>query len=114
MTQKKFRPKVINGAEPTMAPPAPMNVVLRKDAETAARVAYATGRRDAMTTLAEEMKVLTGQFIAVDDMVESIEAAAVEFDAIIQRINDGTPNEGEVDPEAEARDKARERLILPS
>lgn len=117
MGRKHFRPRVLqpNGNGEAVLPagiPAPLNVVYKKDAETAARIAYATGRRDAMVTLAEEMKVLDGQFIAVTDMVEAIEHAAEEFTAVIERMQAGDTEPQS--PEAEAAAKARERIILPS
>lgn len=94
--------------------PAPMNVVFRKDAERAVRVAYATGRRDAMLALSLEMKALAGQFIAVDDMTEAIEKAAEEFTALIEAHERGEVPPSDQTPEQTAAEKARERIILPS
>lgn len=89
-----------------MTTPVPMNVVLRKDAEVAARVAYATGRRDAMLSFAEELQILSGQFLAVDDVIDAVAKAASEFNDTITRLQE----EREVTP-AEA---ARARIIVPS
>ncbi len=116
MSRKKFTPRAVPGNGGVLVPPtvvpAPMNVVLRKDAERAAQIAYATGRRDAMLTLALEMKVLDGQFIAVTDMVDAIERAAEEFTKTIEAMQQGEPAEAQ--PEKDAAEQARERLILPS
>lgn len=114
MSRKKFTPRVNGGGNLVALPgavPAPVNVVLRKDAERAAQIAYATGRRDAMLALALEMKVLEGQFIAVNDMVEAIEQAAQEF---TKQIEAGVAEPEADTPEKDAAEKARERLILPS
>lgn len=110
MSQKKFKPQIVNGGG-NIGVPAPVNVVLRKDAERAAQVAYATGRRDAMLALAQELSVLEGQFIEVGDMVEAITKAAAEFDVVIAALERG---EAPVDAEAEASAAARARLVLPS
>src|SRR5512137_197687 len=75
------------GALP-MTTPVPMNVVLRKDAEVAARVAYATGRRDAMLSFAEELQILSGQFLAVDDVIDAVAKAASEFNDTITRLQE--------------------------
>ena len=91
VSQKVFKPNPAT---------VPMNVVLRRDAETAARVAYATGRRDAMLALAEEMGVLSGQFMAVDDMIEAITSAAKEFTEVIEQL--------------ESTEITRSRIIVPS
>lgn len=111
MAQKKFKPQIVGGGG-NIGVPAPVNVVLRKDAERAAQVAYATGRRDAMVTLANEMKALDGQFIEVTDMVAAIELAAVEFGEVIAAIEAGETQQP--DPEAKASAEARARLVLPS
>jgi len=100
VSQKKNEP-VIAGR-----PPAPMNVVLRKDAEVAARVAYATGRRDAMLSFAEELQVLSGQFLAVDDVIDAVGKAASEFNDTITRL--------EQEREQTPAEAARARLVLPS
>lgn len=102
MSTKVFKPKVVP------ATPAPMNVVLRKDAEIAARVAYATGRRDAMLSLAQELQSLSGQFLSVDDVVEAITKAASEFNDAIAHLEEG---HDALPTPAEA---ARARIILPS
>ena len=87
----------------------PMNVVLRKDAEIAARVAYATGRRDAMLSLAGEMQGLSGQFLAVDDMIEAITKAASEFNDAITRLEQGHDTIEQTPAEI-----ARARIVVPS
>lgn len=102
MTKPKLQ--IVSGPVPTNV--GPMNVVMRKDAETAARVAYATGRRDALTTLADEMKVLEGEFLAVSDMIDAIEKAAVEFTEVIEQLEAGGPKTPD--------ERARERIIVPS
>lgn len=96
----------------TEKPPAVLNLVRRGDAEVATRVAYATGRRDAMLVLAVEMAAIAGQVIAVDDLIEAVKAAAAEFDVEVERIKKGEPP-AETSEETAAR-KARERLVLPS
>lgn len=84
--------------------PAIANVVLRKDAEIAARVAYATGRRDAMLALAHELQPLQGQFLSVVDVVEAVTKAASEFNESIVRL----------EIEQNASEAARSRIIVPS
>lgn len=85
--------------------PVISNVVLRKDAENAARVAYATGRRDAMLALASELQPLQGQFLSVVDVVEAITKAASEFNESIVEL------EALYDAESA---KSRSRIIVPS
>jgi hypothetical protein len=101
-------PEFVVSQKPIAKPaaPVPMNVVLRKDAEIAARVAYATGRRDAMLSFAEELQVLSGQFLAVDDVIDAVGKAASEFNDTITRLEQGT--------EQTPAEAARARLVLPS